>query len=154
MLDKLNQLKDKGQSLTDVKGQMNNLKSQGESLKEKIIALRKGGAAMLILGLIAQMYFPWWSIAVVGFLVGLWAHESPSKSFAYGTAAMTFLWAAYGGIQSSANAGIMNASIAKMLGGAISGTQLIFITGLVGGLVGGMSAMTGTMLRNLIAKEA
>jgi hypothetical protein len=153
MLDKLNNLKNKGQSLTDVQGQMNNLKEQGASLKEKIIELGKGGAAVLIVGLIAQLFFPWWSIAVVAFLVGVWASESPAKSFVYGTVAVTFLWAVYAGIQSNANAGIINASISKMLGGKVSGTQLIFVTGLIGGLVGGMSAMTGTMLRQLINKE-
>jgi hypothetical protein len=153
MLDKLNDLKNKGQSLTDVQGQMNNLKEQGASLKEKIIGLGKGGAAVLIVGLIAQLFLPWWSIAVVAFLVGIWASESPLKSFAYGTAAVTFLWAAYAGMQSSANTGIINGSISKMLGGSVSGTQLIFVTGLVGGLVGGMSAMTGTMLRQLMNKE-
>jgi uncharacterized membrane protein YjjP (DUF1212 family) len=59
----------------------------------------------------------------------------------------------YAGWQSSSNGGIMSGSIANLFGGKISGTQLIFFTGLLGGLVGGLAAMTGTLLRDLFKKE-
>ena len=150
MLENIENLKN---SLSDVEGQAQNLKSAGNSVMDKIKEFGIGGGAILLLGVMAQLLFPWWSIAVVAFYVGVWVHESPAKSFAYGTAAVTLMWATYAGIQNNANGGLMSDAISKMLGGSVSGTQLIFATGLVGGLVGGISAMAGTMLRDLFKQN-
>lgn len=110
----------------------------------------KGILITLALGLIVQLFLPWWSMAVTSFLVGIWLYESPIKSFLYGTIAMALLWSVYAMMLSSGNGGIMNAAIAKMLGGKISGTQLIYATGLIGGLVSGMAAMTGSFLKQIL----
>lgn len=129
------------------------IKEKGSAFMDKIKALGLGGGAILVLGFLAQMYFPWWSVAVVAFLVGCFVHVSASSSMAYGTAAVTLLWCTYAGFQSSANSGIMSGVISDMFGGKVSGTQFIFVTGLIGGLVGGFAAMTGTMLRDLFNKD-
>ncbi len=117
---------------------------------EKIKSLGLGGGAIVLLGVLAQLLFPWWIIAVVALYVGYFVHESPGKSFAYGTAAVTLMWLTYAGIQSSMNGGLMSTSISGMTGGKLSATQLMVFTGILGGLVGGFAAMTGTMLRQLI----
>jgi hypothetical protein len=129
------------------------IKEQGSALMDRIKALGLGGAAIFVLGFFAQLYFPWWSIAIVAFIVGVFVHGSAPNSMAYGTAAATLLWAIYAGWQSSANGGLMSDAISGMFGGKVSGTQLIFVTGLVGGFVGGLAAMTGTLFRNLFNKE-
>ena len=117
---------------------------------EKIKSLGLGGGAIILLGVLAQLLFPWWIIAVVALYVGYFVHESPAKSFAYGTAAVTLMWLTYAGIQSSMNGGLMSTSISNMTAGKLSAAQLMVFTGLLGGLVGGFAAMTGTMLRQLI----
>ncbi len=117
---------------------------------EKIKSLGLGGGAIVLLGVLAQLFFPWWIIAVVALYVGYFVHESPAKSFAYGTAAVTLMWLTYAGIQSSMNSGLMSTSVSEMTGGALSAAQLMVFTGVLGGLVGGFAAMTGTMLRQLI----
>ena len=117
---------------------------------EKIKSLGLGGGAIVLLGVLAQLLFPWWIIAVVALYVGYFVHESPGKSFVYGTAAVTLMWLTYAGIQSSMNGGLMSTSISNMTVGKLSATQLMVFTGLLGGLVGGFAAMTGTMLRQLI----
>ena len=117
---------------------------------EKIKSLGLGGGAIVLLGVLAQFLFPWWIIAVVALYVGYFVYESPAKSFAYGTAAVTLMWLTYAGIQSSMNGGLMSNSVSDMTGGKLSATQLMVFTGLLGGLVGGFAAMTGTMLRQLI----
>jgi hypothetical protein len=129
------------------------VKEDNKSFMDKIKDLGIGGLAILLLGVLAQLLFPWWSIAIVAFYVGFWVHDSPQKSMAYGTAAVTLLWTIYAGWQSSANSGIMSGAISNLFGGKISGTQLIFFTGLLGGIVGGLAAMTGTLLRDLFKKE-
>ena len=117
---------------------------------DKIKSLGLGGGAIILLGVLAQLLFPWWIIALVALYVGYFVHESPAKSFAYGTAAVTLMWLTYAGIQSSMNGGLMSASVSGMTAGKLSAAQLMVFTGVLGGLVGGFAAMTGTMLRQLI----
>lgn len=117
---------------------------------DKIKNLGLAGGAIFVLGFAAQSFLPWWSIAIVAFLVGVWQSESARKSFAYGLLSVTLLWTIYAGFQSYQNGGLISDAVAQMLGGKISGTQLIFITGLIGGIVGGVSAMTGTFFRQVI----
>jgi hypothetical protein len=119
---------------------------------EKIKELGIAGGAIFVLGFAAQSFLPWWSIAVVAFLVGVWQSESALKSFTYGTAAVTLLWLIYAGYQNQQNGGLISEAMAQMLGGAISGTQLMIVTGLIGGIVGGVAAMTGTFFRQVLAK--
>lgn len=122
----------------------------GKGFIDKIKLLGLGGGAIIVLGVLSQLLFPWWVIAIVAFYVGFWVHESAAKSFAYGTAAVTLLWVTIAMIQNSMNTGLISSSITGMLNGKVSVGQLIALTGVVGGLVGGFSAMCGTMLRQLI----
>ena len=68
-------------------------------------------------------------------------------------ATVEYLGTAYAGWQSSANGGIVSTSLSDIFNGAVSGTQLIFATGLIGGLVGGFATMAGTLFRDLFKKE-
>ena len=72
MLENIENLKN---SLSDVEGQAQNLKSAGNSVMDKIKEFGIGGGAIILLGVMAQLLFPWWSIAVVAFYVGVWVHE-------------------------------------------------------------------------------
>jgi hypothetical protein len=130
---------------------MDNIINKGESFIEKIKALGIGGGAIAILGFLAQIQFEWWSIALVAFFVGAVLGKTPALSFAYGTAAVTFLWATYAGIQASTNNNIISNMMGNMLGGALTGMQLVMATGLIGGLVGGFATMAGAQLRELIS---
>ncbi len=129
---------------------MDKAQELGGGFMDKIKSLGIGGGAIIVLGVLSQLLFPWWVIALVAFYVGFWVYESPAKSFAYGTAAVTLLWVTVAMIQNSMNTGLISSSITGMLNGKVSVAQLITLTGVVGGLVGGFSAMCGTMLRQLI----
>jgi hypothetical protein len=108
---------------------------------------------ILILGALASWFFPWWSIAIVCFGVGAWLNDSPGKSYALGMAAVTLLWSGYAGFLNNANGGLLAGKISELFQGKVSGTQLIFVSGLIGGLVGGFATMTGAYFRRLIVKE-
>jgi hypothetical protein len=118
---------------------------------DKIKELGLVGGTIFVLGFAAHSFFPWWSIAVVAFLVGVWQSESALKSFTYGTLAVTLLWTIYAGYQTQQNGGLISEAVGKMLGG-LSGTQLLLGTGLIGGIVGGIAAMTGTFFRQVLTK--
>lgn len=149
-IDKLNDMK---AQLTDVDGQVAAVKAKGEALKQKVKELGIGGGAVLVLGILAQLMFPWWSSAIVALWVGYWVADSPGKSYAYGFAAMLLMWGVYAAIQSSANGGLITTAFSNVFAGKLSGTQLIWATGFIGGLVGGFGAMTGTLLRQIVRKE-
>jgi hypothetical protein len=149
-LDKLNDVK---AQLTDVQGQADALKAKGAALKQKVIDLGIGGGAVLLLGALTQLMFPWWVSSIAAFWVGFWVADSPSKSYLYGFAAMMLMWTVFAAIQSSANGGIVTTAFSNIFGGKISGAQLIGATGFIGGIVGGFSAMSGTYLRQIFKKD-
>ena len=149
-LDKLNDMK---AQLTDVQGNVEAVKAKGAALKQKIKELGMGGGAILVLGAITQLLFPWWISAVVAFWVGFWIADSPQRSYLYGFASMLLMWSIFAGFQSSANGGLITTAFSNVFGGKVSGGQLIWLTGLIGGLVGGFSAMSGTLLRQIFKKE-
>lgn len=107
---------------------------------------------ILVVGAIAQYFFPFWSIAVVAGLVGLlFKYENSAASFAAGTAAVTLLWASYAGYLNSANLSVLSKQLGELF--HTNPGYLVWITGLVGGLLGGLGAMTGTLLRKIFEKE-
>ena len=149
-LDKLNDMK---AQLTDVQGNVDAVKAKGAALKQKIKELGMGGGAILVLGTIAQLLFPWWVSAIVAFWVGFWIADSPQRSYLYGFVAMLLMWSIFAGFQSSANGGLITTAFSNIFGGKVSGGQLIMVTGFIGGLVGGFSAMSGTLLRHIFKKD-
>ncbi len=107
---------------------------------------------ILVLGFLVQYFFPFWSIAVVAALVGFFfRYENSAASFAAGTAAVTLLWTSYAGYLNSANAGQLAGQIGLLF--KTSQGYLIPATGLIGGLLGGFGAQSGTLLRRLFEKE-
>ncbi len=124
-------------------------KSANGGLMQQLAGLGIGGALVAILGGIAQLFLPWWIIAVVAAIIGFFLGERPGKSYVYGFSGALILWSAYAYWLSAANAGILTGKMATLLGGILTGAQLIFFTGFIGGLVGGMGAMTGALLKEV-----
>lgn len=123
--------------------------SRNKSFFDEVKSLCDPAIAIVILGTITQTFFPWWTIAVAAFLVGAYFAESWGKSFVYGFVAVTLLWTVYAGYLDSINGGAMTSSIAGLLGGVVKSTRLMYVTGLLGGLVGGFAAASGTLFRFL-----
>ena len=99
-----------------------------------------------LLSYIAGLFMPWWSIAVVAFLVALLIRPSTGMSFLAGFTAIFLLWALVALWIDIKNEHILSHKIAQLfpLGG--SSVLLILVTALVGALVGGFAAMSGASL--------
>ncbi len=138
----------------DVEAHKETAKKVSKTIKEQVMSFLTGMTSVALLGILAQILFPWWTIAIVGFWVGYWIADTPLKSFAYGFVSMFLVWSIYAGYQSSANGGLMSNTISGMLGGKLSGTQLIYATGTLGGLVTGLATLSGALLRQFLKKEA
>ena len=119
----------------------------------KIKELGIGAGAIILLGILTQLMFPWWSIVIVAFWVGCWVADAPARSFTYGFFGVALLWGIFAAMQHSANGGLMSGAMSNVFSGKLSATQLIYFTGILGGLVGGLAAMSGTYFRHLLPKK-
>lgn len=97
-----------------------------------------------LLGFAFPLYFWWWSFAVTSCLVAFVMRQSPGKSFLAGFLAIAFLWAILAIILDTANNHLLSRKVALLLPFNGSGVALLLTTIIIGGLVSGMAALTGS----------
>ena len=107
--------------------------------------------AIILTGLLAfigGLYLPWWSLAIAAFIVALIIPQRGGKAFLSGFIGVFLLWAGIAWWIDNKNEGILSKKIAELfpLGG--NSILLILVTALVGGLVAGFAAMSGSYLRS------
>ncbi|MEI9945237.1 MAG: hypothetical protein WDN26_13605 [Chitinophagaceae bacterium] len=100
-----------------------------------------------LLAFIGGLYLPWWSIAVAAFIVALLVRQRAGRSFLSGFLGVFILWGALAFWIDIKNAGILSKKIASLLPLGGSAILLILVTALVGALVAGFAAMSGSYLR-------
>lgn len=108
--------------------------------------------SILTLALLAfafGLYLPWWSVALSGFLVSFFIPQHPFKSFLSGFLGIFLLWILLTVYMNSDNNGLLASRIANILPFGGSVILLIFATATAGALVGGLGALTGSLLRKL-----
>jgi hypothetical protein len=100
-----------------------------------------------LLSLAAEYFFPWWSIAIVCYLVMLFAGFNSGKAFLAGFAGVFFLWLAIALIKDIANAQILSSRMAELFH-LPHYFIYILIAAVVGGLVGGLAGWSGAVVKN------
>ncbi len=100
-----------------------------------------------IFSFLAGLYAPWWSVAIVAFIVSLIVHQKPALSFIGGFLGVFVVWVVLAAIINSSNAGILASKIGGLLSVGNSPAIMILVTGFVGGLVGGFAALAASFLR-------
>ncbi|MCU0405043.1 MAG: hypothetical protein MUE99_10900 [Chitinophagaceae bacterium] len=90
---------------------------------------------------------PWWMFAVGAFLAGWAVPVSAFKTWVAGFSGVFVAWAVLCFIANDSNNGILASKMSLILPLQGSGIALILISALVGALVGGFAAMTGSFLR-------
>jgi len=105
---------------------------------------------IIAIGFPLQLLLPWWSIAMLTIAVGfLIKFDNSLWSFIAGFLAVLLLWSGYAAYLDMSNAHILSQKMGNLFGNISSG-GVIALTGIIGGLVGGFFAMTGTLGRKLI----
>ena len=101
-----------------------------------------------LLAFISGLFLPWWCIALTSLIVALLINQSAGKAFVSGLLGVFILWAGLAWWIDMKNNGVLSKKIAQVLplGGNV--LALILLTGLVGGLVSGFAAMSGSYLRS------
>lgn len=102
---------------------------------------------IIILSFLSCLYFPWWSIAVVAFVISILIQQSHFVSFICGFISLLWLWGLLSLWISVANGHILAHRVSLLIFKTDSPYLLIVITALIGALVAGFAALTGSFIR-------
>ena len=83
----------------------------------------------------------------MAFIVALLVHQKAGMAFAAAFLAMLLLWGGLALWINVNNENILSLKIAELLGIGNNTFLLVLITGLIGGLVAGLAAMSGSFMR-------
>jgi hypothetical protein len=101
-----------------------------------------------LLAFVGGLWFGWWIIAVAAFLIALLVHQKAGKAFVSGFAGGFLLWGILALLRDIPNESLLSKKIAEVLPLGGSSLLLILVTALVGALVAGFGAMSGSYLRS------
>src|ERR1700758_2328451 len=106
---------------------------------------------ILILSMACSYIFPWWIVAIAAFLAALLIGKSSGQSFWSGFAAVFVAWAILALIKSIPNDHILANRVVQLFPLPHSWIWVLLVTALIGGLVGGMGALSGVLLKKATA---
>lgn len=107
-----------------------------------------GIIGMILAGLLVAQFLPWWSAVLVCFIAGAVMNMNGWQSFLCGLFAIFLLWGLSAGWDFHNGSYIIANRMGTLLGG-VSGVALMLVTALIGGLLGGLSTMTGGYFRKI-----
>ena len=108
---------------------------------------------IMLLSFTACLYFPWWSIAIVAFIVTAIIPQSALMSFISGFFSILILWGALSFWISNNNRHILAHKVSLVILKVDNPYLLMLASALVGALVAGSAALAGSHLRKLFYKQ-
>lgn len=103
---------------------------------------------ILCLGFVAHQFLPFWALALVAFVTGLFfQYKNSGTSFLAGFIGGSLLWGGMAYFANAGNMGILSSQLGELF--TVSGATLGWATGALGGIVAGLGAMTGTLAKNI-----
>ena len=107
---------------------------------------------IIIITYLAQMFLPWWIVAVICFVVCYFANLSKFVAFASSLLAIFVLWYVKAWMSDGNFDEPMSILLGNVMGG-ISGGAVLFLTAMIGSIVGGLSGLLGAWSRLLFLKK-
>lgn len=107
----------------------------------------------MLLSFVACLYLPWWSIAIVAFIVAVVIPQRPGRSFITGFLSLLLLWGGLSFWISNSNEHILAHRVSLLILKMDNPYLLILATGLIGALVAGFAALSGSFLRSRNPKK-
>ena len=95
----------------------------------------------------AGLFFPWWTVAIVAFLVCLLMRLRPGAGFIAGFLSIFLLWGIHSFWLSYMNGHILAGKVSMIILKSDNIYLLVLLTALMGGLVAGLAALSGSLLR-------
>lgn len=103
---------------------------------------------IILFSFLACLYFPWWSIAIVAFIISALIPQRPLSSFFNGFIALFLLWGFLSLWISIQNGHILAHRVSLLIFKTDSPFLLIFATALIGALVAGFASLAASYIRN------
>lgn len=97
------------------------------------------------------IFLPWWSVAIAGFISGIWLLQKPGISFLSSFTAVFLLWGGFALFRSQMNDDILATRFALLILKSDNPLMLVLLTGMIGGLVSGLGSLSGSLGRTLVA---
>lgn len=102
---------------------------------------------------IAGLFLPWWSLALIGFLVAILIQQKTSYAFLSAFTAIFFLWGGLALLIHVRNQGVLTKKMAELFPLQGQSFYLILITATIGAVVAGFAAMSGSSLRPVLNRR-
>jgi hypothetical protein len=106
---------------------------------------------ILILTFASGYFLPWWVVAIAAFLPALFIGKTPARAFGAGFGAVFVTWTVLALFKTIPNDNILATRVVSLFH-LPNWVLLLLVTALVGGIVGGMSALSGVLLKRAFAK--
>ncbi len=101
----------------------------------------------------AGIFLPWWGIAIAGIISGAWLLQKPGVAFLSGFTAVFLLWAGFALVRSQMNDDILATRFVKLILKNDQPLLLVLMTGVIGGLVAGLGALSGSLGRSAFRSQ-
>lgn len=124
--------------------QNNTLKSYPLAMKNTLIA----SLLIFLLGNLCHLGLPWWGLAIIAALVGFGVRSHAWAMFFAAFLAGFSLWYAAAWVADHDNGGLLSAKVGQLFMG-LSGSELMLVSGFLGALLAGLSALSGKFARNM-----
>jgi hypothetical protein len=102
---------------------------------------------ILILSFASSYFLPWWVAAVIAFLAAVFIGKTSGRSFWSGFGAVFVVWVILALFKSIPNDNILASRVIQLFPLPHNWVLLLVITALIGGLVGGMAALSGILMK-------
>jgi hypothetical protein len=102
--------------------------------------------------LLIQLILPWWSLTFVAFSATFFRRTHHGFAFLQGFLALFLLWGGLAWYLSAGNDFLLATRISEIFGVSNPFIFILF-TGLLGGVVGGFSALTGSLCRSAMKDQ-
>jgi hypothetical protein len=102
---------------------------------------------IILFSFLAGLYFPWWTVAIIAFLISIIIRQGHLASFICGFISLFLLWGFLGFWISLQNGHILAHRVSLLIFKTDSPFLLIFVTALIGSMVAGFAALTGSYIR-------
>lgn len=108
--------------------------------------------AAIILGVVAHLFLPWWTIAIVCFLIGLAFIEKTSHAILVGFVSVFLIWGLAALFKSYQNDFVLLNRMSDVLPFQYPLVTLI-VTAVLGGIIGMFSTLSGYYLQTIKEKK-
>jgi hypothetical protein len=102
---------------------------------------------ILILSFASGYFLPWWVVAIAAFLAAFIMGKTPAQSFWSGFGAIFIGWTVLALFKSIPNNHILASRVVQLFPLPNNWIWLLAVTAIIGGLVGGMAALSGVLLK-------